>query len=536
MRIRRYRLPLLAFFSSLAIVLIVSRTPQSIFSDPGWQLKAMQQHLAGESPTINTLVEPDPRDLSHDVREWISWWPIGTNLLVYPMLRLGLSIAASVRLLAALALILGSVGFGFWLRLFRLPQWLLMGLAVGIPWIRYANLSLFQYAAEGLVFAVCPWLLLGAFWVRSAWMEKTNIRVLHLLAFGALLGFAYWMKYSAVFISVAVIVHLALLAWKLRGRAVRDLSLIGTAFLVIVLALNVWNRSMGAAMNSVTEQPAFLLDWHLPFNFVGLMAMSMADADGLARYVLFHPGRALLPFSYSTLCLIGLPGGLLLFWVLVRRHSNPALSLARDVLLAVSVLFIAVMLVFSARAMEARYIAAIGIAMLPAAFEAAWSLPLRRPAKALMAGVAIAYVFIPIAYGAVGKVHRTPPFRAGESGLYNELLATTDARTPLSNLISDFDPRSDLWYVTEPLTAMDLPGRAIIRHADFLPREKLRESFHASQPMRVRLLLPARFEQSGKGQIIRANFPDAVGWSSQAVPSLNYVEWIGTLRPPSGSR
>jgi hypothetical protein len=133
-----YRLPLLAFVSSLVIVLAVSRTPQSLFADPSWQLKALQQHLAGASPSLNTLVEPDPRDMSKDVSEWISRWPIGTNLLVYPLMRLGLNIAASIRVLAALALIVGSIGFGFWLRVFHLPQWLAIALAISIPWIRYA--------------------------------------------------------------------------------------------------------------------------------------------------------------------------------------------------------------------------------------------------------------------------------------------------------------------------------------------------------------------------------------------------------------
>jgi hypothetical protein len=145
-----------------------------LFSDPSWQLKALQQHLAGQSPTINTLVQPDSRDISQDHLEWISWWPIGTNAFVYPLLRMGLSIGTAVRVLAAVALILGSVGFGYWVQVFGLPQWLAIALAIGIPWILYATLSLFQYAAEGLVFGICPWLLVGAFRLRSRWMVQRN--------------------------------------------------------------------------------------------------------------------------------------------------------------------------------------------------------------------------------------------------------------------------------------------------------------------------------------------------------------------------
>jgi hypothetical protein len=535
---QRHRLlPFLALLSSLVVVLAVWRTPQSLFSDPSWQLKGLQQHLAGQSPTINTLVQPDPHDVSQDHLEWISWWPIGTNVLVYPLLRLGLSIGTAVRVLAALALILGSLGFGYWVRIFRLPQWLAIALAIGIPWIRYANLSLFQYAAEGLVFGICPWLLVGAFRLRSRWMDQRNENFLWLLGYGVLLGFAYWLKYSAVLISLGALTHLAITAWRQpRRRSFVELTVVGGLFCLVVGVLNVLNHAMGAAMNAVTEHPSFLLDWRLPFNLIGLMAMAMADADGLARYLLFHPGRSVLPFNYLTLCYLGLPGGLLLLWLLVRRHSSPALLLSRDVLLTLAALFVAVMTVFSARAMEARYIAAIGIALIPAALESAFRLApkLRRVNRALLLAGGIVYLAIPMAYGAfsvVGKIARTPAYHTGPSGLYNPLFATTDARTPLAELAAGFNPDSDVWYLTEPLTAMDLPGRAIMQHADFLPLAQLNQTFLASKPLRIHLLLPPWFEQNDKGKVIRAEFPQAKNWSSRVVPGMNYVEWTATLFP-----
>src|SRR5205085_4968087 len=169
-------------------------------------------------------------------------------------------------------------------------------------------------------------------------------------------------------------------------RSFFELAVLSGVFTGLIGILNVLNHLMGAAMNALTEHPTLVLDWHLPFNIVGLMAMSMADADGLARYILFHPGRNLLPFNYLTLCYLGLPGGFMLFWLLTHRHSNPALLLSRDVLLTVSALFVAIMTVFSARAMEARYIAAIGIALIPAVLDSAFHLApkLRRANRALL--------------------------------------------------------------------------------------------------------------------------------------------------------
>jgi hypothetical protein len=313
-----------------------------------------------------------------------------------------------------------------------------------------------------------------------------------------------------------------------------ELAMVGGLFCLVVGVLNVLNHAMGAAMNAVTEHPSFVLDWHLPFNLVGLMAMAMADADGLARYVLFHPGRSLLPFNYLTLCYLGLPGGVVLFWLLARRHASAAVLLSRDVLLTLSALFVAVMTVFSARAMEARYIAAIGIALIPAVIESALQLApkLRQASRALLVAGGIVYLAIPMAYGAfsvVGKIARTPAYRTGPSGLYNPLFATTDARSPVAELTAGFNPDSDLWYLTEAFTAMDLPGRAIMQHADFLPVARLNQTFQTSKPLRIHLLLPPWFEQNGKGTAIRGEFLGAVNWSSTTVPGLNYVEWTATL-------
>ena len=130
---------------------------------------------------------------------------------------------AAIRVLAAFCLVVGSLGFGYWLEAFRLPRWLAVTLAIGIPLIHYANVSLFQYAAEALVFAICPWLLLGGLRLRARWTDRQNPNLMFLVGFGLLLGLAYWLKYSAVFISAGVLVHLGLTAWRRRGRTISDL-------------------------------------------------------------------------------------------------------------------------------------------------------------------------------------------------------------------------------------------------------------------------------------------------------------------------
>jgi hypothetical protein len=92
-----------------------------------------------------------------------------------------------------------------------------------------------------------------------------------------------------------------------------------------------------------------------------------------------------------------------------------------------------------------------------------------------------------------------------------------------------------MWYLVEPLTALDLPGRAIVRHADFIDIAVLRrDRFVTSRRMRVHVLLPPRFENNGKGEAIRASFPQADGWVRREIPGAEYVSWTATLEPSHG--
>ena len=58
-----------ALISSLLVVLLSQSTIQGLYSDSGFQLKALQQGSPEESPSINVLTSPDPDDLVRDTRE-----------------------------------------------------------------------------------------------------------------------------------------------------------------------------------------------------------------------------------------------------------------------------------------------------------------------------------------------------------------------------------------------------------------------------------------------------------------------------------
>ena len=78
---RRRRAQALAACASLLVLLAATPVTQGLYSDPAYQLKCVQQWMAGESPNINTLVHPDERDRtcyfdesfrqSEDIEMWL---------------------------------------------------------------------------------------------------------------------------------------------------------------------------------------------------------------------------------------------------------------------------------------------------------------------------------------------------------------------------------------------------------------------------------------------------------------------------------
>ena len=85
------------------------------------------------------------------------------------------------------------------------------------------------------------------------------------------------------------------------------------------------------------------------------------------------------------------------------------------------------------------------------------------------------------------------------------------------------------------MSALDLPGRAIVVHADFTDLAALRKmAFQTSRPIRVHALLPPRFESNGKGDAIRSSFLHAGPWRHEPLPGSEY-RCVGRRRPPIAS-
>ena len=520
---------------SFIVLLWVSQAPQGLYNDPTYQLKALQQHIGGQSTSFNVLVKPSPTDLSRDVGEWVSIWPPGMGLLLYPAAT-HMKLAAAVRTLASLSYVVGCVGWVYWIGLFQLPRRLSLLLAAALPLMHYATTPLLQYYTESLAWASVPWALFAAAKLRQTTADaRTAQLLLRSALLGAGLGLLYWLKYSTIFVSFGILAFLGVTVLrKASQRHFAVLLMTSSFFLAIAAALTVWNKLMGAPANYVAATRGWFFEWSNVFQVVGFFPLAIADAEGLLRWLLLSPGHPFL-HDAAAIPLAMFPVGLALAWLVFRRrNADYPVQLGRAVAVVSALGILSVWTISKGGAThEGRHIASAAIALLPIAVQEGLLLT-RRTLRLVGAAAAFVFIVIPLLYGGasvVGKTLRTKGYRPGASGFYNPLLAKSDLAAVVAEL-RRYDSADTVWYVTDGATALDVPGRTIIRTADFLSFDELRkETYRSSVPIRINLLLPAFFEKNGKSGVIVSSFPQAREWRTVAIPGAERTLWTAILSP-----
>ena len=305
---------------------------------------------------------------------------------------------------------------------------------------------------------------------------------------------------------------------------------------VPVVLLTVSNRAGGGAANLLTAA----LNWHWQADALVYAlanpALAAADLDAVLQWLLLHPVHGVTQNPIWP-ALLALPGGGLLAWLVwCGRRRSLSGELASSVFAASIACIVLAWTVSSAVSVEARHLAPAALAVLPLALAEGGAMWRRSagPARACLVAAASVFVAVPLAYGPVSvaaKVLRQPrEYRPGPSGLYASTLARQDAGVVVSTLQARFNPATDLWYLPEPMTALDLRGRRFVRHADFIDVSELaKDRFVTSRPLRVHVLLPPRFEDNGKARTIRASFLSAGGWERTAIAGSEYVDWTADL-------
>lgn len=533
---------MLTVLSCAVLLIVVRNTPQGIYSDSGWQIRAVQQYLRHDSPTINDTIEPNPVDLTQNVAEWNVYWTPGNNILIYPLISGGRTISQAVRAIATISILLGSVGWVFWFSMFDIPPLLLIALSLFFPWLQYVSNNLFLYSAEALRYAISPWLMLlalqlGEHWKRHKRKEIGRWMPFIITAFGFGMGFAFILKNNAIFVSLALFIYLCLIIrCTFSWRSLSAISWIGLLLVLPAVILTAANIRLTGVANYLSTTGNINIRAESLLYLVSYPALITTDSAPLLQYLLFNlaknvPGEAVL-------AIIGLPIGLLFGRWVIKKQTDPAGTIAQ-IVLGVHLLAMFVIWTFSsAVSIEARHFAPAGFAVLPIIFQQGYASLKRvhRLKRVALSLVIFLFIVLPFLYGVIsvlGKVARTSSsYIAGPSGLYNPLLSDTDNSAVIKQITESIDIEKDILYVTDPISALDLPGRVIIRHADFTDFDVLqKDTFISPTPIRIHLVLPSDFELNGKGDVIRGSFVQAGTWTKKAIAKSDLTLWSADLVP-----
>lgn len=526
-------------------------TPFRLEGDAAYSAKLAAQYAQGYS-SFNYLRLVDPRDLSKDVQTWIYWWPPGIPAALAAFMTLGLSISVSARLLMLAAALAGASG------------WALVATAI-CPTARMRAISLipvFYYVVQSgmpfsfasgdpIVFGIMPWLILLTLRLTSRYDRRTGSPKLPLLfATCFALGAIYWVKFSAILATVALLASILLAIFSNFSNA-RRIALLLAAFVFYLMPIAaLWLTNVLAGGDIVSSHIA------LGTNDSTVVAGALKAMSGIA--IPFSPGAQRLfhaeERSQLTQLMIYLPGLFLLLFVLIdtarasRSMAALAAMLAFVPLLALSYLTLRSNYPFIADA--ERHGGPYWIFIQFLLIVALMRRPLLQEQPRFLALLATAYCFalaLFAPYASVRLALKIPSTEAAPiSGLYVPSLSPSkpaEVSLKLHELIHTNDVVVPATYWLGQETWLELPGRLLPLTNFWEPLMQTHghdsanyfssTPFRSSSPLRVVLVAPnpyARPEYHSLVQLQKERFPQASNWSLVPAPFGDDVQiWTADL-------
>jgi hypothetical protein len=234
---------------ALSFLLYIQR-PFSVISDIGYQAFSAREYVAHYTPLFDSIRLVDTHDIAHDaVAPLMAWTPSWVALFVLAF-KAGLPAGAAGRYLALLLSIAGALG---WVRVVSLLNlrgvWRIAGIILASLYcLRTASVTK-TGAGDLLIYAVAPWLIAAAASLSVPFPSTSRGRmILRSVILCLALGAVYWLKYTGIFLSIALVTALvaAQFASLIRRRFVATLGLLvlyGASFAAPALVLKLYNYS-----------------------------------------------------------------------------------------------------------------------------------------------------------------------------------------------------------------------------------------------------------------------------------------------------
>jgi hypothetical protein len=263
-----------------------------LYFDQAWQLIALRDYIAGASSGPNWIYSAIPTDLTQDSSRWILNWPPGYSFLILGLHALTDDLAAAHTLLAWLCVVVGCIG---WYRLFASipglpPGWQAAGLAI-VTLAPPGVYSVVELHPEVFIFATTPWQL----WLALRLLDPVitcSKRLMLASALGLVVGFAYWLKYSAALTGIPILAATALMLWRARlpkwGIVVPLLALTAALPVCVLSFYNLANVDGINPTASASYQQAFhpptALQW---LNLASGPFQALAGSEAILSRLLF---------------------------------------------------------------------------------------------------------------------------------------------------------------------------------------------------------------------------------------------------------
>ncbi len=511
----------------------------AVRTDPAYGLLAAMQHEAGRSPSIFTLREADPQDLTRDTARRVSKWAPAYQAVPYAFHRLGLRWGDAVRATVLLAWGCGAAG---WTLYFRT----VLGPGTQLPWLvalflilRPSHDPAYAYSGgEALEWGAFPGVLLVNLW---AIRRRTRSSQLPLAALGGLFAAALFLVRHGAAVPAAGLGGTWLLG-ALTGRLPWS-SVLSWGFGAATMTGGILAAGFPGG-RTVIEMlyvpPAWAPAWP-----VVAWPLALTDLDGLLRWLFLRPGHPLFR-DEAPLLTFGL--GALAVLVLAWRTTGPAMrerpegslrnaaAWAAPTILGVTIVLLAILYARgSAITFEGRHVRLATLPVLPFVFEriVAASGARRRAGRWLGIAALLLFFVAPAVYGVGSLVDKAVLRRAsaealiGPQGIRLDFLGPgVNARALYGELAVKVGDPETLLLLTHPEEAFAVADRRLlVLQVHGLPLEFLRTlAYHGRPPGGVVLVLPRFFDRDGRRQALQAAFPDVPHW--QEVPLETTPAWV----------
>jgi hypothetical protein len=513
--------------------------PKSVSWDPSYGILAAKQYADGKSPSLVTLVQADPGNISQSKSAEVRYWAPCYQIVPYLLRFRTFSWGSALKITTIVILLSAAIG---WYQLFKLLSgdarlaWLLLAAMFAS---RYAWQTAVEYrGGDSLLWAAAPWMVVLCSTAVSA---KRLGLPLALLA-GLFCGAVFLLKYSGVFMTVGLVLAFCVAAAchrQLRGRAVAFSC--GVALVLVPISLaNSSQRGTPIRVTGLHPQSAIL---HL-----GLAALGPTDLHSLGVKV-----SGTLKTTTTPVPVLGLGLSLLAAASVVvsrrargtetthgidRTHASTSRQYALVFASAAALCDLFLLAMTSGLGSnidcDGRHGKNAGLLLLPL-LAAGWLRLCRGKAVfGYWLGTVCFAVFlvVPAAYGTVSAIPtyywawRASETAVAEDGIVNQHLQRgTNARAFYDEVARRADQRACL-YTIYPQMLFPLAERTfIVEEAEelFTADGLAARRFHGTPSGGVAVLVPKEFESNGKLLAIQRCFADATDW--RATPILSDRKW-----------